>query len=82
MDIEDGIISKDDFEKEQLNEPQEVNISVEEKCRWQINFFNAYLEEANLLKTGDIIWLNHSEKNCTLAASKDDTFVAPEDKYK
>ncbi len=45
----------------------EVSISVDVQTRWQINFFQAYLEEANLLKTGDIIWLNHSEKNATLA---------------
>jgi len=47
----------------------EADISIEVKSRWQINFFNAYLEEFNLLKTGDIIWLNHSEKNCILAAT-------------
>ena len=48
----------------------EVSISVDVQTRWQINFFQAYLEEANLLKTGDIIWLNHSEKNATLAHQK------------
>ena len=54
-------LSKVKNENQKWEDCNEANISVDGKTRWQINFFQAYLEEANLLKTGDIIWLNHSE---------------------
>ena len=53
------------------NTCNEVNISVDEKTRWKINkYLQAYFEDVNLLKTGDVIWLNHSEKKAILAVQK------------
>ena len=40
---------------------------MENQTRWRINFYSAYLDDCDLLKCCDIIWLNHSEKDATLA---------------
>ena len=57
-------------EEQEHSHYQEINVSVNNSTRWRINFYSAYLNDADLLKCQDIIWLNHSEKDATLAIQK------------
>mgnify|MGYP000934468064 FL=1 len=55
--IEKNILSK-----------KEVNASIEELTRWQIQGFNEPLNDLNYLAYGDVVWINNSEFNSTLIA--------------
>ena len=59
-----------DIPRDSQERYKEINVSVESQTRWRINFYSAYLNDSDLLKCSDIIWLNHSEKDATLAIQK------------
>jgi hypothetical protein len=50
---------------------REVNASLEEATSWKLNLFSECVSEGSkLLKSGDILWLHHSECNATIAATR------------
>ena len=50
---------------------REANASIEQKSYWKIQIFsNEFDENSMFLKSGDIIWIYHSELNASLSATK------------
>lgn len=50
---------------------KEANASLDEKSMWKMRIFSTELEEESMfLKSGDLIWIYHSEMNASLSANK------------
>lgn len=50
---------------------REVNASSEQKSLWKLQLFaSEFIEDSVFLKSGDIIWIYHSELNASLSAVK------------
>jgi Inositol 1,4,5-trisphosphate/ryanodine receptor/MIR domain/RIH domain len=55
-------------------ELKEINASLDSKFKWQINFYlETPIENNNLIRSGDYVWISHSEIGVVLVGAKDKT---------